>query len=51
MVRTPTPAPRAPGSQAAGPGQAEGGRYLGVGLPSLPLQEPEVLLPLREEVP
>ena len=33
-------------------GRQEGGAgYLGVGLLSLPLQEPELLLLLREEVP
>lgn len=43
--------PRLPDSWAR-PGQGRvGASYLGVGLLSLPLQEPELLLLLREEVP
>lgn len=42
------PGTRFPGSQAWLGG---GAGYLGVGLLSLPLQEPELLLLLREEVP
>lgn len=44
----PWPAP--PGAQPAGD-RAQGRPYLGVGLLSLPLQEPELLLLLTEEVP
>lgn len=42
------PGTRFPGSRAWLGG---GAGYLGVGLLSLPLQEPELLLLLREEVP
>lgn len=40
------------GYHKGSPDRLEGGAgYLGVGLLSLPLQEPELLLLLREEVP
>lgn len=54
MVRTPTsPDPQGTqGSSQLGQAGWEGAAgYLGVGLLSLPLQEPELLLLLREEAP
>lgn len=46
----PPPGARRLPASGARPGWRTAG-YLGVGLPSLPLQEPELLLLLREEVP